>query len=143
MDEQERGLARLRDLSDYKVADGDPDPRGWNVVTRDGIHIGRVDDLIVDPESERACYLDVRLDQPAATERHVLVPTDAVHLGRDEQHQNQVEVAATMEYFAGATPYTGLPLTPAQESEYGNCPPVPGANTPRPPTRVRRGHLPS
>lgn len=139
MTQDDQRLKRLSDLSGYKVADGDPDPRSWQVVTQDGTPVGRVEDLIIDREAERARYLDVRLDQPAATDRHVLVPTDAVHLGRDEQQQPRVEVAATMDYFIGVPAYTGLPLTEMQESEYRRCPPVTRGGGLPPSTRISKG----
>lgn len=51
----------LRDLSRYKVADGDADVRGWDVFGRDGVRVGTVDDLLVDPAAEQVRYLAVRL----------------------------------------------------------------------------------
>ena len=51
-------LGRLRR---YKVADGDPDVRGWQVYGNDGQTIGQVDDLLVDPDALRVRYLQVRL----------------------------------------------------------------------------------
>jgi uncharacterized protein (TIGR02271 family) len=41
-------LKPLSDLSDYKIESGDPDPRGWTVVSTDGRQVGKVDDLVVD-----------------------------------------------------------------------------------------------
>ena len=49
--------------SGYKVADDDPDVRGWEVTGSDGRRIGEVDDLLVDPAALRARYLEVRLDR--------------------------------------------------------------------------------
>lgn len=49
--------------SGYKVADGDPDVRGWAVIGNDGRRIGEVDDLLVDPAAMRVRYLEVRLDR--------------------------------------------------------------------------------
>lgn len=130
-------LARLGDLSGYKVADGDPDPRGWAVVTTAGDRIGRVDDLIVDREAERAQYLDVQLEQDG--DRHVLIPTEAVQLGQRERDRQQVAVGASVEYLAGVTPYRGLPLTPEQAAEYRSCPRPSESTFERGETRIRRG----
>lgn len=141
MAREDHHLTRLSDLSGYEVADGDPDPRGWEVVTQDGIRVGRVEDLIIDREAERARYLDVRLDKPGAVDRHVLVPTDAVQIGRDDREQHRVEVAATMDYFGAAPAYTGLPLTETQEAEYGRCPRAAVAGGLPPTTRIRRGDI--
>lgn len=134
-------LTRLSELNGYTVADGDPDPRGWDVVTADGRRIGRVDELIVDPAAERARYLDVHLDEGAGGDRHVLVPTDAVRIGDDEQQRQQVQVGASMEHLASVTPYTGLPLTRDQEAEYGACPPAGAAGAARRETRIRSGGI--
>jgi hypothetical protein len=51
-------LGRLRR---YKVADGDPDVRGWQVDGNDGQTIGQVDDLLVDPDALKVRYLQIRL----------------------------------------------------------------------------------
>jgi uncharacterized protein (TIGR02271 family) len=70
-------LARLGDLDDYDVADGEPDVRGWNVRTSDGRHGGRVAELIADLSAMEVRYLDVELDKEAlrlGQTRHVLVP---------------------------------------------------------------------
>lgn len=55
-------LARLRDLRDFKVAEGDPDVRGWPVHASDGHRIGQVHDLLVDTAAMKVRYLDVEID---------------------------------------------------------------------------------
>lgn len=70
-------LAPLHQLDDFKVADGEPDIRGWSVHTADGRVAGKVDDLIVDTQAMKVRYIDVELDRGALglrDERHVLVP---------------------------------------------------------------------
>jgi hypothetical protein len=57
-----RRLERLSRLREYDVASGEPDPRGWTVVDRQGHKIGEVKDLVVDIERMTASYLDVELD---------------------------------------------------------------------------------
>ena len=58
-------LGNLRRLSDadLKVADNEPDVRGWAVVSRDGRTIGEVDDLIVDPAAMKVRYLEMDPDE--------------------------------------------------------------------------------
>lgn len=140
MERDPQRLTRLSELNDYKVVDGDPDPRGWDVVTSKGERVGRVDELIVDPESERARYLDVHLER-GAEHRHVLVPTSAVRIREDERQRHQVEVGASAEYLASVTPYQGLPLTTAQEAEYQACPPAEPTGTEFGQTRISRGGM--
>ena len=70
-------LARLDDLDDFKIAEGDPDPRGWDVQAADGRTIGKVDSLIADTGAMKVRYLDVELDEKALgleEPRHVLIP---------------------------------------------------------------------
>lgn len=55
-------FGRLDELHDYKVADGYPDIRGWDVYTDAGQKIGKVDELIVDTTEMRVLYIDVDLD---------------------------------------------------------------------------------
>jgi PRC-barrel domain len=52
----------LRTLHNYRIAEGDPDVRGWEVLGADGSKIGEVDDLLVDTHALRARYLEVALD---------------------------------------------------------------------------------
>ena len=42
-------LRRLRDLTDFEVADDNPDVRGWTVRGSDGQSLGVVHELIVEP----------------------------------------------------------------------------------------------
>jgi uncharacterized protein (TIGR02271 family) len=75
----------LDELNDFKVADGDPDVRGWDVVSSDGRKVGEVDQLLVDRAAMKVRYLDVDLDDElAGDERHVLVPIGYARLDRDD-----------------------------------------------------------
>jgi len=47
----------LASLPEFRVAAGDPDPRGWPLVGAGGERIGRVEELLVDPLLLRARYL--------------------------------------------------------------------------------------
>jgi hypothetical protein len=81
-------VASLGELDDYKVADDEPDPRGWHVLTRESTRAGEVADLIVDLAALKVCYLEVELDKDALrlrANRHVLVPVGAAWLNEDEQ----------------------------------------------------------
>lgn len=82
-------VAALGDLGDFQVADGYPDPRGWDVTTADGQKVGKVHDLIVDTGEMRTRYLDVKLDKDAigaSDDRDVLLPVGAAQL--DENDDN-------------------------------------------------------
>lgn len=80
-------LARLEDLDGYQVADGEPDPRGWDVRAADGRTVGRVDSLIADTGAMKVRYLDVALDGDALglpDDRHVLIPIGGATLTEKE-----------------------------------------------------------
>lgn len=55
-------LDRL-DFSEYRVASGEPDPRGWSVAGRDGRKLGHVETLIGDTGNLRVIYLAMRVDR--------------------------------------------------------------------------------
>lgn len=98
-------LKRLDELDDFTVAAGDPDPRGWNVESTDGRGIGRVADLVVDTTAMKARYLDVEIDKnlnPAAHDRHVFVPTEAVTIGKREREERRISLPVTAESAARA-----------------------------------------
>lgn len=80
-------LARLDELDGYRVAEGEPDPRGWDVRAADGRTIGRVDSLIADTGAMKVRYLDVALDKDALDlpdDRHVLIPIGGATLAEKE-----------------------------------------------------------
>ena len=118
-------LGRLNDLDEFKVADGFPDPRGWDVKTSDGQKIGKVGDLIVDTQQMRVRYVDVELDRSlgqaardAATpgdqggdlqEGHTLLPIGNVQL--DDQHDDVVVSGYTLDQVAGLPRYGGQSIS--------------------------------
>ena len=77
-------VAEVDRLDDIEVADGNPDPRGWNVVGRDGEKVGEVQHLIGDTGAMKVRYLTVKLDKSIASDRHeILVPVGHVDLDPD------------------------------------------------------------
>lgn len=73
-------------LSDYKVAEGDPDVRGWEVLASDGRKIGEVEELLVDTTAMKVRYLEVDVDEGLmadAGDRHVLIPIGYARLERE------------------------------------------------------------
>ncbi|HEX2210215.1 MAG TPA: DUF2382 domain-containing protein [Longimicrobium sp.] len=76
----------LNQLAGYRVADGEPDIRGWDVVTGDGSRLGTVDDLLVDTRANKVRYVDVDMD---GDNRHVTVP---IGYARLEENRHQVLV---------------------------------------------------
>jgi hypothetical protein len=54
------GLMPLSALPDMRVASGDADPRDWQLRGEDGLPLGRVADLLVDPAALAVRYIAVR-----------------------------------------------------------------------------------
>lgn len=82
-------LARLGELDDCQVADGDPDIRGWEVRDAGGQKVGKVEELIVDPAAMKVRYMEVKADDKAAgvrDERLVLVPIGTARLDDDNDN---------------------------------------------------------
>lgn len=63
MENKDRNLYRLDELSDYKVASDYSDVRGWKIVDNDNRTIGKIDNLWVNKDMMRVVYLDVNVDK--------------------------------------------------------------------------------
>jgi sporulation protein YlmC with PRC-barrel domain len=72
-------LHRLSESQHYRIANGEPDIRGWEVRTISGSHLGEVEDLLIDPHRGEVVMLDVDLDN--SSER-INVPIRGVQLDR-------------------------------------------------------------
>lgn len=111
-----RQLARLGELDDYEVADGEPDIRGWDVKAGTDQKIGTVDDLIVDLGALEVRYVDVELDRKTnglKEDRHVLMPIGAAQL--DDDHDVVRVARMPSAGFAAAPAYAHTPLTADDE----------------------------
>lgn len=85
------GTVPLKELKDFQVAKGDPDVRGWEVLSNDGRRIGKVDDLLVDTAAMKVRYLDIDLDDdlrnlagggtgPGTKSDNILIPIGSAQL---------------------------------------------------------------
>lgn len=81
------GTFPLHDLDEYTVAEGDPDPRGWDVMSSDNQRVGEVKDLLVDVRAMKVRYLDVELDRELIGEpdRHVLFPVGTARMDDEDR----------------------------------------------------------
>ena len=105
-------LRRLRDLTDFEVADGNPDVRGWALRGNDGQALGIVHELIVDVEALKVRYLDVELDSRFHInehENHILLPIGAASL--DEDGDNVFVPALNAESVVNYPSYIELQIT--------------------------------
>ncbi len=107
----------LDELDDFKVAEGEPDVRGWEVYTSGARKIGEVDQLLIDRTAMKVRYLDVDLDGDLFDfddDRHVLIPIGYARLDRDD---DQIMVDnLTVEQIGGIPAYTHQPLTREYET---------------------------
>jgi photosynthetic reaction center H subunit len=109
-------LRRLRDISDFEVADGSPDVRGWTVRGGDGKTFGEVHELIVEVEALKVRYLDVELSSSLNInkhDRHILLPIGVAAL--DEEGDNVFVPSLNSETVLEYPPYTEIQITRAYE----------------------------
>lgn len=109
-------LERLDRLDDIEVADHEHDPRGWDLVGRDGTVIGEIDHLIGDTGTMKVRYLVADLDDDLFEEdREILVPVGHVRL---EPEERVVRTDALSRQNLRAFPvYTGDPIDREYERE--------------------------
>lgn len=72
-------LVPLKDMGNWDVAEGEPDIRGWEVRTVGGRELGKVKELLVDPDANEVVMLDVDL---TGSDQHSLVPLRIVEIDR-------------------------------------------------------------
>jgi sporulation protein YlmC with PRC-barrel domain len=110
-------IAPLGELHDFEVAEGFPDIRGWRVDSADGARVGTVHELLVDIDSMRTRYLDVRLTSEIAAapgDRDVLVPIGAARI---DDEADVVLLPLTSERVSLLPPYDHGRLARAHEYE--------------------------
>ena len=75
-------LVSMDSVDDFKVAEGEPDVRGWEVYSSSGTYIGDVEDLLIDPELRQVVMLEIDLKDSA---RHGRAPIKAAWLDRERR----------------------------------------------------------
>lgn len=106
-------LLMLSEVGEFEVAPGETDPRDWDLVLADRRAVGRVHDLVIDPDGERVRYLDCELTIPGSGGRHILVPVEFAYL---DDRELQVFVGGlTTAALAELPSFPGLPLAPEIE----------------------------
>ena len=88
---EELDLQRMEDLEHWTIAEGEPDIRGWDILTQEGDHVGKVHDLIAGPKTQHVYFILAQIGGLwGMGGRHVLVPLDRIHLNR-ENHQVRID----------------------------------------------------
>jgi uncharacterized protein (TIGR02271 family) len=104
-----QGLVALSDAKHLDVARGNEDIRGWEIRAQDGTKVGKVKDLIVDPNAMKTRYIDAELDRDVAKGgRRVLIPVGAARLADDD---DIVLVNLTRDVIAAGPAYEGRGFT--------------------------------
>jgi uncharacterized protein (TIGR02271 family) len=87
------------DEGGWEVAEGEPDVRGWKVVTAARQRIGEVDDLLADPSAQKVRFITVELDRDVAgnRERTIRVPIDRARI-HEEQKEVVIDAAANSDF---------------------------------------------
>ena len=96
---KERILYNLDELSNYKVADKKKDVRGWKVKDADHKVVGEVDNLLVNKNTERVVYLDVKVDDTIISTNFKPYTTkvkDGVHDFINEDGENHLIIPVGM-----------------------------------------------
>lgn len=82
--ERPHDLERLNDMKDYKIAEGEPDVRGWSLYDRDDNRIGDIDDLLVDSATERVVFAVANYGGSLGIgEKSTLIPLDHVRFDKN------------------------------------------------------------
>ncbi|HZF68904.1 MAG TPA: PRC-barrel domain-containing protein [Gemmatirosa sp.] len=109
-------LVHSKELDGFRLPDGDPDPRGWDVRSADGRKLGKVHDLLVESGSARVRYLEVAVDKDVAKNggrEWALIPIGTARLDDDN---DDVIVGIPAAQLAGCPDYTrGVRLDRTQE----------------------------
>jgi sporulation protein YlmC with PRC-barrel domain len=76
---EREGLTSLSSLGSWKVSEGEPDIRGWEIRTVSGRQLGAVADLMIDADAGEVVMIDVDLP---GTDRHTFVPIRVAQIDR-------------------------------------------------------------
>lgn len=90
-----RNLYYLNELSDYKIASGYPDVRGWKVKDADDRTVGEVDNLLVNKTTNRVVYLDVKVNEELLKENEepLAIPaSEGVHQFINKEGENRLVI---------------------------------------------------
>ena len=92
-------LAPLHDLDNWKIADGEVDPRGLTLIGRGNKELGKVDTLLASPTTRKAHFAIIN---PTGNAKKFAVPLDDV---RFDMKNGRAYAPITMANFADAPVY--------------------------------------
>ena len=100
-----RDISHLKG-SDYRIADGEPDIRGWKVRSRDGRVIGKVSDLLINKAHRLAEYIEVDVD--GDNDRRTILPIASAILNEGDDE---------VRFLGNASEIWGDPSEPSQSTK--------------------------
>lgn len=103
------GLRRLSLLTQYRIAEGEPNVNGWDVIGTSGSRIGIVSDLIIDSDAEQVRYILVKRE---TDDVEVALP-----VGYANVQQQQLAVPFTIEDLEQLPVAPEVELTRSEEAE--------------------------
>lgn len=115
--DKDEGLVALGTLKRFRVAKGEPDIRGWEVVTSDHKKIGEVHELIIDKSAMKVRYLDIAIGRKILGTKdssHVLLPIAGATLDDDDNRVYLTDVSAAA--LSSIPPYDHRVITREFES---------------------------
>lgn len=110
---------RLQELggSDFEIADGQPNIKGWDVKDENGKKIGEVDELIFDVQTRKVRYIVLDLDDNDfdLDDRDVLVPIGIAQL--HDKDDDVILPGVTADHLRSLPEYDEDDLTPDEENK--------------------------
>lgn len=106
--------------SDFQIVDGEPDITGWEVKNETGTHLGKVEELLFDPQTRAVRYLVVDLNDNLINlaNKKVMIPLGIAHL-----HTSDDEVVLPglhIDQFNALPAYDKAALSPEMEVQIRN-----------------------
>jgi len=90
MEDNDLEYSRLEELSgsDYEIADGQPDIKGWDVKNDINEVIGDVEELLINPQTQKVRYMVVDTDANdlRLSARKILIPIGVAELHEDDDY---------------------------------------------------------
>jgi hypothetical protein len=107
---EENSYDRLAELgeSKFEIVNGEPNITGWKVKTEDGLKVGKVDDLLFNPASQKVRYMIINFsgnELHLESNRQVLIPIGVADLYSDDEYQRSVISTTTTEHLPGNRRY--------------------------------------
>lgn len=105
-------LAPLQDLKNWKIADGETDPRGLTLIGRGNQELGTIETLLASPTTRKAHFAIVK---PAGNSKTFSVPLDDV---RFDMKNRRAYAPIAMANFADAPAYNAGNADHAKSHDY-------------------------